>query len=171
MSDDFLTDILGGASNTDAYYHEEQNVSIDDGTYPATIIDLTQSNVTTRYGTSADLYKPTYQIARGKNKGVTVSDKGIWRFKSEPSSARNKSSRGNIIYKNILDILSIELEQVEVDGIIMRRLPELTKDNVKGKKVLISVQDDDYKSNYGRLASKVAMIHSEWADEVEVKQS
>ena len=47
----------------------------------------------------------------------------------------------------------------------MRRLPELTKENVVGKKVLISVQDDDYKSNYGRLASKVAMIHSEWVDD------
>tara|TARA_R100001015_G_C4620850_1_gene177914 strand:- start:793 stop:1305 length:513 start_codon:yes stop_codon:yes gene_type:complete len=170
VSDNFLDEILGnGASNTDAYYHEEQNVTIDDGTYPATVIDLNKSNVTTRYGTNADLYKPTYQIAKGKNKGATISDKGIWRFKSEPSQARNKSSRGNIIYKNILDILSIELEQVEVDGVIMRRLPELTKENVVGKKVLITVSDDDYKSNYGRLASKVAMIHSEWADEV--KQS
>ena len=170
MSDNFLDEILGnGASNTDAYYDEEQNVTIDDGTYPATVIDLNKSNVTTRYGTNADLYKPTYQIAKGKNKGATISDKGIWRFKSEPSQARNKSSRGNIIYKNILDILLIELEQVEVDGVIMRRLPELTKENVVGKKVLITVSDDDYKSNYGRLASKVAMIHSEWADEV--KQS
>ncbi len=165
MSDDLFDDILGGASNADAYYHEEQDVSLDDGTYPATVIDLNKSNVTTKFGTTADLFKPTYQIARGKNKGATVSDKGIWRFKSEPSDARNKSSRGNVIYKSILDILSIDLEQVEVDGIIMRRLPELTKENVVGKKVLISVQDDDYKSNYGRLASKVAMIHSEWVDD------
>lgn len=165
MSDDLFDDILGGASNTDAYYHEEQNVKIDDGTYPATVIDLNKSNVTTRFGTVADLFKPTYQIARGKNKGVTVNDKGIWRFKSEPSTARNKSSRGNIIYKNILDIFAIDLEQVEVDGVIMRRLPELTKENVIGKKILITIQDDDYKSNYGRLASKVATIHSEWADD------
>ena len=161
-NEDFFSDIMGEIPNVDAYYQEGEDVRIEDGTYPAEIIGLTSSNVVTKYGTNADLYKPTYRIAKGTNKGVTVGDKGIWRFKSQPSDARNKSSRGNIIYKNVLDILNIGLESVEVDGVTLRRLPPLTKENIVGKKVLITVQDDDYKSNYGRLASKVSVIHSEW---------
>ena len=163
-SNDFFDDIMGEVPNIDAYYQEEEDVRIEDGTYPAEVIGLTSSNVVTKYGTNADLYKPTYRIAKGANKGVTVSDKGIWRFKSQPSESRNKSSRGNIIYKSILDILGIGLETVEVDGVSLRRLPQLTKESIVGKKVLITVQDDDYKSNYGRLSSKVATIHSEWTD-------
>lgn len=165
-NDDFFNDIMGELPNVDAYYQEEQDVRIEDGTYPAEIVGLSISNVVTKYGTNADLYKPTYRIAKGNNKGVTVGDKGIWRFKSQPSEVRNKSSRGNIIYKNILDILSIGLESVEVDGVTLRRLPKLTEEKIIGKKVLITVQDDDYKSDYGRLASKVAVIHSEWVDDI-----
>ena len=59
-------------------------------------------------------------------------------------------------------MLGIALEEVVVDGKKLKRLPQLTNDNVIGKSVLISVQDDDYKSDYGRLSGKVAILQSTW---------
>ena len=162
-SDDFLDAMFGNDPNEDAYYEEDQDVKIEDGTYPALIVGLTTSNVITRKGTHADLYKPVYEIAKGNYKGSKVSDKGIWRFRSNPSKTHNRSNRGNVIYKNVLDILQIGLEEVERDGRTMKRLPELTEKNIVGKTVLVSVQDDDYKSDYGRLLGKVAIIQSIWS--------
>ena len=163
-SDDFVDAMFGNDPNEDAYYQEDQDVQIEDGTYPATIVRLTTSNVITRKGTHADLYKPVYEIAKGNYKGAKISDKGIWRFRSNPSKTHNRSNRGNVIYKNVLDILQIGLEKVEVDGQMLKRLPQLTEENTVGKTVLVSVQDDDYKSDYGRLLGKVAIIQSTWSD-------
>ena len=161
-SDDFIDAVFGNDPNADAYYNEDQDIKIEDGTYPAVIVSLTTSDVITRKGTHADLYKPTYEIAKGEHKGGKIPDKGIWRFRSNPSKTHNRSSRGNIIYKNVLDMLGIALEEVVVDGKKLKRLPQLTRDNVIGKPVLISVQDDDYKSDYGRLSGKVAILQSTW---------
>jgi len=161
-SDDFINAVFGNDPNADAYYSEDQDIKIEDGTYPAVIVGLTTSDVITRKGTHADLYKPTYEIARGEHKGGKIPDKGIWRFRSNPSKTHNRSNRGNIIYKNVLDMLGIALEEVVVDGKKLKRLPQLTNDNVVGKSVLISVQDDDYKSDYGRLSGKVAILQSTW---------
>ena len=47
---------------------------------------------------------------------------------------------------------------------MLNRLPQLTEENTVGKTVLVSVQDDDYKSDYGRLLGKVAIIQSTWSD-------
>ena len=162
LEDAFIESVMGNDPYQDAYYEDEYDIIVEDGTYPATIIDLTKQNIITRHNVHADLFKPTYQIAKGKCKGATISDKGIWRFRSEPSSRRNSSKRGNVIYKNILDILDIQLESVEVDGKILKRLPELTLENISGKKVLIDVQEDDYKSSYGKLSNKVALLNSKW---------
>tara|TARA_R110000824_G_scaffold2234_6_gene10457 strand:- start:707 stop:1243 length:537 start_codon:yes stop_codon:yes gene_type:complete len=170
LQNDFIDSVMGEDPNKDAWYVEEDDVVVDNGTYPAVIIDLTKQDIITRKNVHADLYKPTYQIAKGKYKGVTIGDKGIWRFRSDPSSMHNKSSRGNIIYKGILDMLDIPLESVEVDKRILKRLPELTLERVSGKSVLIDVQEDDYKSNYGRLANKVATLHSKWEDANDVRQ-
>ena len=161
-SDDFIDAVFGNDPNADAYYDEDRDISIEDGTYPAVIVSLTTSDVITRKGTHADLYKPMYEIAKGEHKGGKISDKGIWRFRSNPSKTHNRSSRGNIIYKNVLDMLGIALEEVVVDGKTLKRLPQLTSENVIGKSVLISVQDDDYKSDYGRLSGKVAILQSTW---------
>ena len=160
----FLDSVMGHDPYEDAYYQEENDITVEDGTYPAIIIDLSKQDIITRKNAHADLYKPTYRIAKGKYSGCLVTDKGIWRFRSNPSRHHNKSSRGNIIYKNVLDILGIPLETVSVKGMELKRLPELSIDNVEGKPVLINVQDDDYKSSYGRLANKVATLHSEWTD-------
>ena len=163
-SDDFIDAVFGNDPNADAYYNEDQDIKIEDGTYPAVIVGLTTSDVITRKGTHADLYNPVYEIAKGNYKGAKISDKGIWRFRSNPSKTHNRSNRGNVIYKNVLDILQIELEKVEVDGQMLKRLPQLTEENTVGKTVLVSVQDDDYKSDYGRLLGKVAIIQSTWSD-------
>ena len=177
LEDAFIESVMGNDPYQDAWYIEEDDIIIEDGTYPAIIIDIKQQDIITKYNVHADLYKPTYQIAKGKCKGATISDKGIWRFRSEPSKTRNGSKRGNVIYKGILDILNIPLDTVEIEGQILKRLPQLTLDNTKGKKVLIDVQEDDYKSSYGKLASKVALLNSRWEDgsavqkESEVRQS
>ena len=44
-SDDFLDAMFGNDPNEDAYYEEDQDVKIEDGTYPALIVGLTTSNV------------------------------------------------------------------------------------------------------------------------------
>lgn len=169
--EDFLESILGNNTSTaDAYYSEEDDVNIDDGTYPANVIDMTSQNIVTRYNTHCDLYKPLYQIAKGLHKGVTIQDKGIWRFRTEPTGIKNKSKRGNILYKKTLDILGIDLEEVEVDGVILKRLPKLTKESIKGKSVLIDVVDDTYKASNGVTFGKVAVLSGEWKrDEQEQK--
>ena len=164
LEDAFIESVMGNDPYQDAWYQEDEDIVVEDGTYPATVINLSKQNIITRHNVHADLFKPTYQIAKGKFKGATISDKGIWRFRSEPSNRRNGSKRGNIIYKSILDILDIQLESVEVDGVILKRLPELTLDNISGKKVLVDVQEDDYKSNYGKLSNKVALLNSKWED-------
>lgn len=162
--DDFLGSITGSdnSNNVDAYYPEEQDVDIEDGTYPATVIDMSYQNIITKHNTHADLYKPLYQIAKGTHKGVTISDKGIWRFRSEPSNGVNKSNRGNIIYKKTLDMFGIDLEQVEVDGVILKRLPPLSKESIKGKHVLIDVTEDTYKANYTKQFGKIAVLNGKW---------
>tara|TARA_R100000458_G_C8266197_1_gene241207 strand:- start:1550 stop:2086 length:537 start_codon:yes stop_codon:yes gene_type:complete len=170
--DDFLGSIIGDSTdNTDAYYSDEQDVDIDDGTYPATVIDMSYQNIITRYNTHADLYKPTYQISKGIHKGATIVDKGIWRFKSEPTGIKNKSNRGNILYKKMLDIFDIKLEQVEVDGVILKRLPPLSKESIKGKSVLIDVVDDTYKTSYGKSFGKVAILNGVWKRDEQKEES
>mgnify|MGYP003139401218 CR=1 FL=1 len=163
LEDSFIESVMGNDPYQDAWYQDEDDIIVEDGTYPAIVTDLKKQDIITRHNVHADLYKPVYQIAKGKYKGVSISDKGIWRFRSEPSN-RNKSSRGNIIYKNILDILGIGLESVEVNGQILKRLPQLTLENISGKTVLIDVQEDDYKSSYGKLANKVALLNNRWED-------
>ena len=163
LKDALIDSVMGDDPFADAYYDDQDDVTIEDGTYPAIVIDISTQNIITKKGVHADLYKPTYQIAKGTFKGQNVTDKGIWRFRSNPSSTHNKSSRGNIVYKNILDIFSIPLESVEVNGRQLKRLPELTLEKISGKSVLIDITDDNYRSNYGRVyGGKVAIIHSVW---------
>ena len=64
-SDEFLDAMFGNDPNEDAYYQEDQDVQIEDGTYPAVIVGITTSSVITRKGTHADLYKPVYEKAKG----------------------------------------------------------------------------------------------------------
>ena len=128
LKDALIDSVMGDDHFKDAYYEEQDDVTIE-----------------------------------GNYKGKYIIDKGIWRFRSDPSSMHNKSNRGNIAYKNILDIFSIPLEVVEVNGRQLKRLPELTLEKISGKSVLIDVTDDDYKSNYGRISgNKIAMLHSTW---------
>tara|TARA_R100001082_G_scaffold44867_1_gene23971 strand:+ start:1864 stop:2370 length:507 start_codon:yes stop_codon:yes gene_type:complete len=162
----FIDSIFGDDPYTDAFYQEDNDVIIEDGTYPAIIKSVIKNTVITRHNTHADIFKPTYEIAKGKNKGCSIADKGIWRFRSDPTKV-NTSKRGNIIYKNILDIFDIPLEKVERNGVILKRLPELTNENIVGKNVLINVEADTYKSNYGKFANKVAVIHSKWENNAE----
>ena len=166
LKDAFIDSVMGDDPFVDAYYEEQDDIVIEDGTYPAVVIDMSiQDHIITKKGVHADLYKPKYQIAKGNYKGKYIIDKGIWRFRSNPSSMHNKSNRGNIAYKHILDIFNIPLESVEVGGRILKRLPKLTLEDISGKRVIISVVVDSYQSNYGRVSGgKVAMIHSVWKD-------
>ena len=163
LKDALIDSVMGDDHFKDAYYEEQDDVTIEDGTYPAIVVDMTMQKILTKKNVHADLYKPKYQIAKGNYKGKYIIDKGIWRFRSEPSSMHNKSNRGNIAYKNILDIFSIPLESVEVNGRQLKRLPELTLEKISGKSVLIDITDDNYRSNYGRVyGGKVAILHSTW---------
>ena len=165
LKDSFIESVMGGGDHQDAYYDDQEDVNVEDGTYPAIVIDLTHQDIITRKNVHCDLYKPTYEIAKGNHKGQCVTDKGIWRFRSNPSPKYNKSGRGNIIYKNILDIFDIPLEDVEVDGKKLKRLPELTLEKIQGKTVLIDITNDTYKSNYGKISgSKIATLHGKWED-------
>ena len=47
-SDDFIDAMFGNDPNADAYYNEDQDIKIEDGTYPAVIVGLTTSDVITR---------------------------------------------------------------------------------------------------------------------------
>ena len=165
----FVDSLLGDDVFTDAFYEESENVVIEDGTYPAIVKSVIKNTVITRHNTHADIFKPTYEIAKGKTKGCLITDKGIWRFRSDPTKV-NTSKRGNIIYKNILDIFNIPLERIERNGVVLKRLPQLTNENIVGKSVLINVEADTYKSNYGKFANKVAVIHSKWENDASKKQ-
>ena len=64
LKDAFIDSVMGDDPFVDAYYEEQDDIVIEDGTYPAVVIDMSiQDHIITKKGVHADLYKPKYQIA------------------------------------------------------------------------------------------------------------
>ena len=140
----------------DAYYDEEKKYEeITDGTYEASIVDLTRKlNVKTKAGHICDIYWPRYKISSDSPKfsNRLVRDSGQFRYRSE--EVRNR----NLYYKKFLDKLEISLSKIEVDGNIRYSLPSISEDMIIGKKVIINVYKEEWSDSRGYHNEPVAKL-------------
>ena len=162
--DSILDDVL----DDDAYYDPGEKVIIPEGSYPAHIISFYVSKEKpTRYGNPYNIYKPEYRIDKSVDVygGMTVSDKGIFRFRGKNNNPSKKSNaKGNLPYKNMLDKLEIPLTKVVMGGKEVYKLPSVDESQVIGIPVIINVYHDTFKGNYGMQKSAVANIAHLWKD-------
>ncbi|MAG27153.1 hypothetical protein CMI47_16575 [Candidatus Pacearchaeota archaeon] len=162
--DDVIDDVL----DDDAYYDPDEKIIIPEGSYPAHIISFYVSKEKpTRYGNPYNIYKPVYRIDESVDiyGGMSVSDKGIFRFRGKNNNPSKKSnSKGNLPYKTMLDKLEIPLNKVVVNGKEVYRLPSVDESQVYGKPVIINVYHDTFKGSYGVQKVAVANIAHAWKD-------
>ena len=162
--DSILDDVL----DDDAYYDPNEKTIIPEGSYPAHIIsfDISREKKTV-YGNPYNIYKPVYRIDKSVDiyGGMSVSDKGIFRFRGKNNNPSKKSNaKGNLPYKNMLDKLEIPIVKVTVKGKEVYKLPSVDEAQVTGIPVIINIYHDTFKGSYGVQKNAVAKIAHIWKD-------
>tara|TARA_R110000751_G_scaffold307785_3_gene431586 strand:+ start:800 stop:1372 length:573 start_codon:yes stop_codon:yes gene_type:complete len=158
----------------------EENKMVPEGTYPAHITGLNiKRNITVRGRYLADIYVPTFTIAKEANdaSGMKVNDEnygaGVFRFKKpdDSSGLEDRKGGGNVWYHDFVKYLGIEPEKKTTDsGNTIYRLPLLAEEDAIGKPVLIEVQHQKYKSADGTEKSSVkASVTGAWTEGNKIK--
>ena len=102
--------VLDDFDDEEVYYDPHMSNLVAEGSYPATIVDLTSKKINTRRGNKAMLYKPVYRIddTVPNYAGNEIRDVGVWRFlgTKDPSGVRITGG-SNTGYKRFLDKFSI----------------------------------------------------------------
>ena len=153
--------VLDDFDDEEVYYDPQMSELVDEGSYPATIIDLTSKKITTKRGNKAMLYLPVYQIDDTVTRyaGKSVRDSGIWRFLGTKDESGVRITGGsNASYKQFLDKFSIPLKELEVDDRTVYKLPSIPKELVLDKSVVISVSHEEWEGVNGRNITPVATL-------------
>jgi len=167
MSD--VNDVLSSAfsDDDDVIFDPSEDELIPEGSYPAHIIDISSTLVTTRWGNRADIYKPTYKISNTVELygGIELHDDGIWRFRKMKNETTNpRQSNSNRQFRNAMKTLEVEVIPVDVNGKKMFKLPELNRGNTYGKPVMINVYHKTFKGKYGIRTIAEARLASKWEE-------
>jgi len=160
-----INDILGDVEGDDAFYDPHSGEMIPEGTYPAHIVSLAlKSNIQLKNGSKADIYTPKYRLDKtaGKYADEEVLDGGIFRFKGESKGRRRGG--GNERYKEFLDFTGIALEEVDVNGRKVIRLPSISEHDVFGAPVFITIYHDSFEGRNGKVTTERANIAHAWGD-------
>jgi|TARA_R100000687_G_C6330098_1_gene109211 hypothetical protein len=153
--------VLDDFDDEEVYYDPHMSNLVAEGSYPATIVDLTSKKINTRRGNKAMLYKPVYRIddTVPNYAGNEIRDVGVWRFlgTKDPSGVRITGG-SNTGYKRFLDKFSIPLRELEVDDRTVYKLPSIAKDMILDKSVVISVSHDEWTGVNGKNITPVATL-------------
>ena len=174
MSD--VNSVLSSAfsDDDDVIFDPSEDALIPEGSYPAHIIDISSTIVTTRWGNRADIYKPTYKISNSVRLygGMEVPENGIWRFRKAKSNTNKPSPpNNNRQFRNAMKALDIEAVPVEVDGRKLFKLPELNHGNTYGKPVIINVYHKTFKGKYGIRTVAEARLASKWEEGEQLEEA
>ena len=167
MSD--INDVL--SSNDVATYtpSDEEYVIVEEGEYPAHIVDLKIINTTIRKtGSKCEIFKPVYEIATQSPNfaGRTVNSNGVFRYHNPPQEGERQATTGNRYYKNFLDIVGVSMREDKNPntGQITYSLPKVDKDDLYGIPVMIRVKHRAYEyQGKGRTAADGILV-SAWGD-------
>ena len=173
MSD--VNDILSSAfsDDDDVIFDPSEDALIPEGSYPAHIIDISSTIVTTRWGNRADIYKPTYKISNSVETygGIELYDNGIWRFrKTKEKTSNPHHSNSNRQFRNTMKALDIEVIPVDINGKKMFKLPELNRGNTHGKPVIINVYHKTFKGKYGIRTIAEGILSSKWKEGSKIEE-